>query len=69
MQRNTWPVMCDASSLHSHATMGELFFGSIGFHSPSAMSLGSKASPWPGMVAVMRVRPAGPMQLTVTPIL
>src|SRR4051794_5359010 len=47
--------------------MGELFLGSIGFHSPSGTSSGSNASPDPGMVAVIRVRPDGPMQLTVTP--
>ena len=56
----------DFSSPANHATTGELFFGSIGFHSPSGTSLGSNASPEPGIVAVMRVRPAGPMQFTVT---
>ena len=66
--RMIWPVTCEALSDASHATTGDDSDGSIGFHSSN--SSGSLASmPAPGMDAAMRVAPAGPMALTVTPIL
>jgi hypothetical protein len=67
--RMTWPVTCCASSDASQATSGDDTAGSMGFHSSSARSSGSITAGAPGMVAVMRVAPAGPTALTVTPSL
>ena len=52
----------------SQATSGDDSDGSMAFHSSN--SSGSLASmPAPGIDAAIRVAPAGPMQLTVTPSL
>ena len=54
--------MKEHSSEASQATSGDDTDGSMRFHSPSGTSSASMTSGAPGMVPVMRVAAAGPMQ-------